>query len=199
MENILLIISSVLVFIGYVGFFILLNDKSKSNNSSNEVVVDLINNYSNINMIKDNDTIFSKYDSKRKVVRLSKKDYDNDTYISNSIAILLSYYHITENKYLKYFSYIFRNIKCITFIPLIVLFLSLIINTEVDSIIILIVFIFLGLYQALINNINNEVLYKDIIKDYNISNCIRKINSLNSILFLSIFLLIIRVIVLIIS
>lgn len=199
MENILLIISSVLVFIGYVGFFILLNDKSKSNNSSNEVVVDLINNYSNINMIKDNDTIFSKYDSKRKVVRLSKKDYDNDTYISNSIAILLSYYHITENKYLNYFSYIFRNIKCITFIPLIVLFLSLIINTEVDSIIILIVFIFLGLYQALINNINNEVLYKDIIKDDNIRNCIRKINSLNSILFLSIFLLIIRVIVLIIS
>ena len=68
-------------FITYIN-----NNNQKYSKTAQETVIDLLKENPNINVIKNNSQFFSKYNIKRKIVKLSNNTYDSSSYFSNAVA-----------------------------------------------------------------------------------------------------------------
>ena len=79
-NTIILVISLSLVIYGYIKLLItyILNRDKKYKNKAYEVVIKLLDDESSINLIESKESSFSKYNIKRKMVKLSENTYDND-------------------------------------------------------------------------------------------------------------------------
>ena len=110
LEQVLLGVGIILDIILYLMFFItyINNNNQKYSKTAQETVIDLLKENPNINVIKNNSQFFSKYNIKRKIVKLSNNTYDSSSYFSNAVASLLSGYELTKNKALSYLSYVFN-------------------------------------------------------------------------------------------
>ena len=160
LANILLIISTLLILYIYLNL-LLLKLKNKNNIVKEYTGFDLskeiTSNYDEINIIESKETLLSKYNLKRKIIKLTTKDYNNNDYYTLSIASLLSGYsliNINKDKYLRTISHIFKNIDYLPKSIIISLIISILSNNIGDSKVSLIILSIITIYQYLIININ---------------------------------------------
>ena len=78
LEQVLLGVGIILDIILYLMFFItyINNNNQKYSKTAQETVIDLLKENPNINVIKNNSQFFSKYNIKRKIVKLSNNTYE---------------------------------------------------------------------------------------------------------------------------
>jgi len=200
-RKILLILSIVIISFAYIKILVLylINKSKKTNTTAQEVALKVLSNEYSINLIKSNESYFSKYNIKRKMVKLSNNTYDSSDYFSQSISYLLSGYAISNNKYLDIISKIFKEIKVISFSSIIALIISFITKSSGDAKISLILLIIIAGYQYLLNIINTESISKVKTKKEEITKLLNTFNQTNTIFFITTLIQITRLVVIILD
>lgn len=189
MINILLYISFVFIFFGFLIYLIILfcgKQKNIFDCSGFDVTKDIISEYDSINVIESTG-YFTVYNLKRKVIKLCSWCYYGNDLSSISLSLIesgISFVDNNKNKYLDIFRIIFNNLKVIYIFPIISLVInysSFNVNDAKISLIFVLIFIFV--FYIFID-IKNEALYfinNNIEKVKNIS----KDNSLKIIKFIN--------------
>lgn len=200
-RKILLIVGIILILYAYIYAIILYltNKNKKTNKTAQEISLKILDNEYSINLIKTNDSMFSKYNIKRNMVKLSSNTYDSSNYFSQSIASLLSGYAISNSKYLNIIGKIFKELKFISFSPIVVIILSIITTNIGDSKISIIILILIAIYQYILNIINTETINKLDIRKEEINVLLNKFNNINTIFFISTLIEIIRLVIIILN
>ena len=98
-SNIILILGVGLTVILYLYIVIIyfINRGKEDSMTSSELVLKLLDNDASINLIESKESMFSKYNIKRKMVKLSESCYDSKNYFNLAIASLLSGYSLLNN------------------------------------------------------------------------------------------------------
>ena len=126
-------------------------DKTKKVDKYNgfDIAKEVTSNYDDINIVVSNDIVFSEYDINRKVIRLNNNNYDGNTVNDLVISSLLAGYSLVNNENPNYFkfNFIFKKIRSISFILLVMMVLSYFINNIGDAKIGVILFILLLVVQ----------------------------------------------------
>ena len=212
--NSLLLISILLVLIAYINI-ILKFIKTKNINIDNltgfDLAKELTSNYDEINIVESSDISISKYSLKRRVIRLTNKDYNsNDINTLAKISLLSGYslINLNKDKNIEYLSKMFKSIDYLNKSPILSLIISALAQSKGDAKIAIVLLVIISIYQYLINEINitskeettNNL--KEIIKDNNYS-LLESIQnsylSLNKISFITTLILILREVLLIIN
>ncbi len=199
LEQVLLGVGIILDIILYLMFFItyINNNNQKYSKTAQETVIDLLKENPNINVIKNNSQFFSKYNIKRKIVKLSNNTYDSSSYFSNAVASLLSGYELTKNKALSYLSYVFNELKVISLMPVIVIILSILVTNAIDAKIYILASIIVLIYQYIINNITMEATQKVNSSDNKLNNILNIFNKCSTLSFVITLTQILRMIIII--
>ena len=212
--NILLLISILLILIAYLNIvlkFIKTKNIKIDNLTGFDLAKELTSNYDEINIVESRDINISKYNLKRRVIRLTTKDYNSNNINTLSKISLLSGYsliNLNKDKNIEYLSKIFKSIDYLNKSPILAIIISLLVRKIGDAKIALILLIIISIYQYLINEINitskeettNNL--KEIIKDNNYSLLENIQNSyllLNKISFITTLILILRLVLIIIN
>lgn len=201
MSKILLIASTILILYAYIKILIIyLNNKNKkTKTTAQEIALNILKNKYSINLIKNNTSYFSKYNINRHMVKLSANTYNNSDYFSQSVATLLSGYAISNNKYLNIINKIFKELKIISFSPIIAITISIFTNNIGDSRISIILLLIIAIYQYILNIINTESINKINIKSEEVKKIINSLNNTNTIFFITTLIQIIRLVVIILN
>lgn len=199
LEQVLLGVGIILDIILYLMFFItyINNNNQKYSKTAQETVIDLLKENPNINVIKNNSQFFSKYNIKRKIVKLSNNTYDSSSYFSNAVASLLSGYELTKNKALSYLSYVFNELKVISLMTVIVITLSILVTNAIDAKIYILASIIVLIYQYIINNITMEATQKVNSSDNKLNNILNIFNKCSTLSFVITLTQILRMIIII--
>lgn len=202
LNQILTVLIIILITIGYliILFTYLTNKKNNTRGkSASSLVLDLLNNDSTINLIESKESIFSKYNIKRKMVKLSSNTYDNNSYFSQAIAMLLSGYSLINNKYLSFLGKIFNELKIVTFSPLIVILVNIFATNIADSRIAIIILIIIAIYQYILNDINSNAISEVKSKDIKINKILVTLTKVNTLFFITTLIGILRLIIIILK
>ena len=212
--NILLLISILLILIAYLNIvlkFIKTKNIKIDNLTGFDLAKELTSNYDEINIVESRDINISKYNLKRRVIRLTTKDYNSNNINTLSKISLLSGYsliNLNKDKNIELLAKIFKSIDYLNKSPILAIIISLLVRKIGDAKIALILLIIISIYQYLINEINitskeettNNL--KEIIKDNNYSLLENIQNSyllLNKISFITTLILILRLVLIIIN
>lgn len=165
-SKVLLLFSVGLILFSYVRLLIIyFKNKNKCyDETASDVVNDLLGS-DVINVIEVKELIFSKYNIRRRMVKLSSNIYDSSNYFSHSIASLMAGYAMINGKYLKIIGYVFKEIKFITFSPLIAIVVSFFTTNIGDAKLAIFVLGVIVIYQYLLIMVNNEAVFR--VKDLN--------------------------------
>lgn len=165
-SKVLLLFSVGLILFSYVRLLIIyFKNKNKCyDETASDVVNDLLGS-DVINVIEVKELIFSKYNIRRRMVKLSSNIYDSSNYFSHSIASLMAGYAMINSKYLKIIGYVFKEIKFITFSPLIAIVVSFFTTNIGDAKLAIFVLGVIVIYQYLLIMVNNEAVFR--VKDLN--------------------------------
>lgn len=151
MIEILLYVSSFLIILGYIGYFVMIfigRGKIVSKDSGFDVTKDIISEYDSINVIETS-SYFTTYNLKRKVIRLDKKTYYGKDISAVSLSLMeagISIVDNNNNKYIDIFRHIFNNLKIMYIFPILALIInnsSFNISDSKVSIILILLFTFL--------------------------------------------------------
>lgn len=160
MINLLLIISIILILVSYTRIILIyLSTKSINIDDMNgfDLAKELTLKYDEINIVESKEINISKYNIKRRVIRLTPKDYNSNNIFNLSKITLLSGYslmNINNDKYLSLLGRVLLNIDYLNKSSLIALFISILARTPKDAKISIILLIIILIYQYLINEIN---------------------------------------------
>ena len=160
MINLLLIISIILILVSYTRIILIyLSTKSINIDDMNgfDLAKELTLKYDEINIVESKEINISKYNIKRRVIRLTPKDYNSNNIFNLSKITLLSGYslmNINNDKYLSLLGRVLPNIDYLNKSSLIALFISILTRTTKDAKISIILLIIILIYQYLINEIN---------------------------------------------
>ena len=214
MINLLLIISIILILVSYTRIILIyLSTKSINIDDMNgfDLAKELTLKYDEINIVESKEINISKYNFKRRVIRLTTKDYNSNNIFNLSKITLLSGYsiiNIANDKYLSLLGRVLPNIDYLNKSSLIALFISILARTTKDAKISIILLIIILIYQYLINEINiiskNETMKKlNSILKTNYYNKILQVEDIylliNKISFITTLILIFRNILIIIN
>ena len=141
-SNIILILGIILIILGYLYLIILyvVNKNKKLDITAADQVENLLKRNDSINVIESKDNIFSSYNLKRKIVKLTSKMYESNSLFSVSVASLLSGYSLVNNKLINYFSYVFREIKYFSYTGIITIIFSFMVSNIGDSKLLIVIF-----------------------------------------------------------
>ena len=173
---------------GYLYYIlIVLGNRNKiSEESSFNIIKDLIHNYNSINVIL-NEGIFTIYNIKRRVIKLSNKCYYGKSLSDVGISLIEAGISVIDNnkdREINFFRRFFSNLKWLYVIPLVVIFIISEINTTEDGVI-LGFLIFISIYfMYMFINIKNKaynwiVMNIDRIKQINKKDQMKVINFIN--------------------
>lgn len=173
---------------GYLCYIlIVLGNRNKiSEESSFNIIKDLIHNYNSINVILNED-IFTIYNIKRRVIKLSNKCYYGRSLSDVGISLIEAGISVIDNnkdREINFFRRFFSNLKWLYVIPLVVIFIISEINTTEDGVI-LGFLIFISIYfMYMFINIKNKaynwiVMNIDRIKQINKKDQMKVINFIN--------------------
>lgn len=173
---------------GYLCYIlIVLGNRNKiSEESSFNIIKDLIHNYNSINVIL-NEGIFTIYNIKRRVIKLSNKCYYGRSLSDVGISLMEAGISVIDNnkdREINFFRRFFSNLKWLYVIPLVVIFIISQINTTDDGVI-LGFLIFISIYfMYMFINIKNRaynwiVMNIDRIKQINKKDQMKVINFIN--------------------
>ncbi len=199
-STIILIISLALVIYGYIKLLItyILNKNKKYKNKAYEVIIKLLDDESSINLIESKESSFSKYNIKRKMVKLSENTYDNDNIFRVSVASMLSGYALSKSKYLQTLSTIFKELKVFSYSAIICIIISILTTNMGDAKISIVLVSLIAVYQYILNLINAEALDSaDVSKEVNV--IMNTFNKVNNIFFISSLVQIVRLVVIILN
>lgn len=201
LEQVFLGVGVILGIILYLMFFItyINNNNQKYSKTAQETVIDLLKENPNINVIKNNSQFFSKYNIKRKIVKLSNNTYDSSSYFSNAVASLLSGYELTKNKAISYLSYVFNELKVISLMPVIVITLSILVNNAMDAKIYTFFLAIILIYQYIMNNVTIEAIQKVDCHDNKLNNILNIFNKCSTLAFIITLTQILRMFVIIMN
>ena len=213
-KNILLIIPLIITVFTYLRILIL-KISNKNNHiekySSFDLSKELTSNYDEINIIESKEIYLSKYNLKRRVIKLTPKTYNATDYYNLSISGILSGYsliNINKDKYLRTLSYIFKNINYLTKSIILSLIISIFTNTIGDAKFSLILLSIITIYEYFLVNINESAKnnikeeLKKVIKKEEYQSITKIINTLiqaNTIFFITNLILILRLILMILK
>lgn len=199
-NNIILILGVGLTVILYLYIVIIyfINRGKEDSMTSSELVLKLLDNDASINLIESKESMFSKYNIKRKMVKLSESCYDSKNYFNLAIASLLSGYSLLNNNLLNYLGYVFRELKFISFSPIIGVVVSLFVSNVGDSRIGIVILIIIAIYQYIINMLNTLAVSKVRVND-NVSRVLNKFVFVSKLAFIITLIEIIRLVVIILG
>ena len=183
---ILLIISFILVASGYliIIFTYLFNKNKELDITAADQVLKILDDDSAISLIEDKDAYFNHYNIKRHIVKLKAKTYNSKDIFSISVATLLSGYYKIKDKSLVYVSYVF---------------ISYFVNSIGDSKISIVIFMFVLLYQYVLNNINTIAMDKINIAGNDINKIVKILTKTSTIFFVSTLVQVMRLVVIILK
>lgn len=197
---IILIISLALVIYGYIKLLItyILNKNKKYKNKAYEVVIKLLDDESSINLIESKESSFSKYNIKRKMVKLSESTYDNDNIFRVSVASMLSGYALSKSKYLQTLSTIFKELKVFSCSAIICIIISILTTNMGDAKISIVLISLIAVYQYILNLINIEAL-DNVYVSKEVNGIMNTFNKVNNIFFISSLVQIARLVVIMLN
>lgn len=197
---IILIISLALVIYGYIKLLItyILNKNKKYKNKAYEVVIKLLDDESSINLIESKESSFSKYNIKRKMVKLSENTYDNDNIFRISVASMLSGYALSKSKYLQTLSTIFKELKVFSCSAIICIIISILTTNMGDAKINIVLISLIAVYQYILNLINIEAL-DNVYVSKEVNGIMNTFNKVNNIFFISSLVQIARLVVIMLN
>ena len=200
-QQILLALCIVLVFLGYLKILImyLTNKGKKTDTTASEVSLKILDDETSINLIESKESIFSKYNIKRKMVKLSSNTYDSSDEFSKSISTLLSGYAISNNKYLNIISKIFKELKFFSYSPILAIIISILTTNITDAKIGIILLILIAIYQYTLYTINTEAMDKIKLKDKKRNKILNNLANMNILFFVVTLIQIIRLVVIILK
>ncbi len=199
-STIILIISLALVIYGYIKLLItyILNKNKKYKNKAYEVVIKLLDDESSINLIESKESSFSKYNIKRKMVKLSENTYENNNIFRVSVASMLSGYALSKSKYLQTLSTIFKELKVFSYSAIICIIISILTTNMGNAKISIVLISLIAVYQYILNLINIEALDSvDVSKEVN--GIMNTFNKVNNIFFISSLVQIVRLVVIMLN
>lgn len=184
MNNILLYSGAILIIFSYLWFIVLyiMGRRYKTKDNSLELILKREGS-SSINVIKSPDSIFSKYNTVRSMIKLSDKSYDKSDLFSVTVSYILSGYAVLKDKFFI-ISKVFRNVRIISFLPIVSVGIAFICNSRVDSMIGLVGLVVILIYLYMIDDINNNLIDNSKI-DNNIILCTKKVIIINKLFFIS--------------
>ena len=184
MNNILLYSGAILTIFSYLWFIVLyiMGRRYKTKDNSLELILKREGS-SSINVIKSPDSIFSKYNTVRSMINLSDKSYDKSDLFSVTVSYILSGYAVLKEKFFI-ISKVFRNVRIISFLPIVSVGIAFICNSRVDSMIGLVGLVVILIYLYMIDDINNNLIDNSKI-DTNIILCTKKVIIINRLFFIS--------------
>lgn len=200
-SEIILIVCIVLTAILYMGIIMLyiVNRKNNTSATASEEVLKILDDEASINLIESKESIFSKYNIKRKMVKLSSNTYDSNNSFKVAIASLLAGYSLTDNKLLNYIAYIFKELKFISFTSIISLLASIFVSNAGDAKISIILLIIIAVYLYILDVINNDAISKIKIEDNNVNKILNKFMIFSKVSFIITLIEIIRLVVIILG
>lgn len=212
--NGLLLISIILISISYIRI-ILTYFKTKKINITNingfDLAKELTSNYDEINIVESKEINISKYNLKRRIIKLTNKNYNSNSIFTLSKVTFLSGYSLltlNKDKNILLLSKILSSIDYLNKSSLFALLISILTKTAGDAKIAIILLIIILIYQYLINEINiaskdetikplKKLLTKE---NYNIIlNIEDAYLSLNKISFITTLILLLRQVLIIIN
>lgn len=198
-SNIFLLLGIFVILFYYFKILIIyiINKDKKGKISGSENVRRILNDDTVINVVENKSLIFSKYNIKRKMIKLSSSDYDGQSYFIKAVTSLLSGYAISNSKYLNIISYVFKEIKFITFSPLISIVLSLFVYNVGDAKIGVVLLGIILIYQYMLVMINGEAFNN--ISNSKVSNSIKVFVDSYTAFFVGSLILMLRLIVIILG
>ena len=172
-NNLLLGISIIIIIISYLKI-ILIYLKSKNKRIENitgfDLAKEITSNYDEINIVESKEINISKYNLKRKIIRLTSKNYEDNNLFTLTITSSLAGYslaNINKDKYLQLLSNIFKNIDYLSKSSILTLIISIMTKNIGDAKIGLFILSIILIYQYLliqINTVSNEYTKKELNK-----------------------------------
>lgn len=213
-KNILLILSISIIGISYLRI-ILIYFKTKNIKSKNftgfDIAKEITSNYNEINIVESKEINISKYNLKRRIIRLTNKNYEENNLFTLAITSCLSGYslsNINKDKYLQLLSNILPNIDYLGKTAILALILSIMTSTAGDAKIGIVLLGIILAYQyvlIIINTSSNEYTkeeLKKIVSKKELSNIEEVLNSflsLHTLSFITTLILILREILIIMN
>lgn len=158
MSDILLIISIALTILCYFLVLITSLTSKKGSETAAEAVIRLTKKDNGLRLVESKDNILSKYQLKRKIIKLKEKTYSSKSYFSLSIAYLLSGYSKLKEDSLEYLSKVIPYFYYLSFTPIISLIIALVIKTSMDAKIGIIFFVTILVYQNILFDLNTKAI-----------------------------------------
>lgn len=213
-KNILLIISIVIIVIAYLRIFIIYlktkNIKSK-NFTGFDIAKEITSNYNEINIVESKEINISKYNLKRKIIRLTNKNYEGNNLFTLAITSCLSGYslaNINKDKYLQLLNNILPNLDYLGKTSILTLIIAIMTNNIGDAkigIILLIIILFYQYLLILINTTSCEYAKKElknIVSKKELTNIEEVLNSflsLHTLSFITTLILVLREVMIIMN
>lgn len=172
-KNLLLLISIIITVISYLRILIIYA-KSKNEKINNltgfDLAKEITSNYNEINIVESKEINISKYNLKRRIIRLTNKNYESNDIFTLGITSCLSGYslaNINKDKYLQLLANIFPNIDYLNKTSILIIIISVLTTNAGDAKIGVILLGIILIYQYLIIQINtasNEYTKQEIKK-----------------------------------
>ena len=199
-SKLLLIVSLTLTIIPYILLLITyISSKKEKKITASENILKILENDSSINFIENKESIFSHYNIKRKIIKLSSKTYDSRTIFSLAVSSLLAGFSLINNKLINYLSYIINKLKIITILPIIAIILSIYVHTIADAKIAMFIIIILAVIEYIINYLITLAINNINIKDKDISKILNIFILNTKIYFIAVLIQILRLFLIILN
>ena len=194
--GILLYLGSCLIVAGYLYFiFTYLTNRNKVTKlNSLELVIKAFDNNS-INIVEVKNRLFSSYNIDRGLVKLRSKTYDKNDNFSLAVASLLSGYANCKNKFLEIVGKLIREVRVISFLPILVFILIFSLSSVVDFKIGIFVLSLVLIYQYFFDILNATVIDNFNVKDEGILKVLKSFKLINSMFFLGTLIELVRFII----
>lgn len=197
MINILMYVSTGLIIISFIGYFLLVlfSNKKVTNSIGFDITKEIIFQYNSINVIESKGYLTT-YNIKRKVIKLSTRCYYGNSLSDISLSLLeagISIVDDTKNKYIDLFRKIFSNLKILYIFPLIAIIINHLTYNISDANISIIIVILFAVISYMLYDIKSSSYFwisENIgkIKDINKNSCLMIINYINKMLWLDKFI-----------
>lgn len=194
LSKIVLIIGVVLTIYAYLRILLMyLTSKSlETKKSAYERVIELTNDNNAIHLVETKNS-FSKYNVKRKVIKLPSTTYNKKDVFSASVASLLAGYSLVENNFLTFLGKLNLTISYLSIMPVISLVITSIVSTKADAKIALIILIITTIYQYFIYDLNYTTQEKLSLKEKNVQTNLIKFSNISKLFFIANLVYLLRV------
>lgn len=197
MINILMYVSTGLIIISFIGYFLLVlfSNKKVTNSIGFDITKEIIFQYNSINVIESKGYLTT-YNIKRKVIKLSTRCYYGNSLSDISLSLIeagISIVDDTKNKYIDLFRKIFSNLKILYIFPLIAIIINHLTYNISDANISIIIVILFAVISYMLYDVKSSSYFwisENIgkIKDINKNSCLMIINYINKMLWLDKFI-----------